>query len=85
MEQGPSAIANYLRAEKILIPAYWYHVRGERTWQGYKGENDDSNYRWFDTMVRSILQHEVYIGNLMTQRQTHIFKVGKSFVRLKEE
>ena len=83
--RGPAAIANYLRAKKVPIPAYWHHVRGERTWQGYKGENDASNYRWFDTTVRSILQHEVYIGNLVAQRQTHIFKVGKSFVRPKEE
>ena len=83
--RGPAAIANYLRAEKIPISAYWHHVRGERTWQGYKGEGDASNYRWFDTTVRSILQHEVYIGNLVAQRQTHIFKVGKSFVRPKEE
>ncbi len=83
--RGPAAIANYLRAKKVPIPAYWHHVRGERTWQGYKGEGDVSNYRWFDTTVRSILQHEVYIGNLVAQRQTHIFKVGKSFVRPKEE
>jgi DNA invertase Pin-like site-specific DNA recombinase len=83
--RGPAAIANYLRAKKVPIPAYWHHVRGERAWQGYKGENDASNYRWFDTTVRSILQHEVYIGNLVAQRQTHIFKVGKSFVRPKEE
>ncbi len=83
--RGPAAIANYLRAKKVPIPAYWHHVRGERTWQGYKGENDASNYRWFDTTVRSILQHEVYIGSLVAQRQTHIFKVGKSFVRPKEE
>ena len=83
--RGPAAIANYLRARKVPIPAYWHHVRGERTWQGYKGEGDASNYRWFDTTVRSILQHEVYIGNLVAQRQTHIFKVGKSFVRPKEE
>ncbi len=83
--RGPAAIANYLRAKKVPIPAYWHHVRGERTWQGYKGENDASNYRWFDTTVRSILQHEVYIGNLVAQRQTHIFKVGKSFVRPREE
>ena len=83
--RGPAAIANYLRAERIPIPAYWHHVRGERAWQGYKGEGDASNYRWFDTTVRSILQHEVYIGNLVAQRQTHIFKVGKSFVRPKEE
>ena len=81
----PAAIANYLRAKKVPIPAYWHHVRGERAWQGYKGENDASNYRWFDTTVRSILQHEVYIGNLVAQRQTHIFKVGKSFIRPKEE
>ncbi len=83
--RGPAAIANYLRAKKVPIPAYWHHVRGERTWQGYKGENDASNYRWFDTTVRSILQHEVYIGSLVAQRQTHIFKVGKSFVKPKEE
>ena len=83
--RGQAAIANYLRAEKIPIPAYWHHVRGERTWQGCKGENDASNYRWFDTTVRSILQHEVYIGNLVAQRQTHIFKVSKSFVRPREE
>ena len=83
--RGPAAIANYLRAKKVPIPAYWHHVRGERTWQGYKGEGDVSNYRWFDTTVRSILQHEVYIGNLVAQRQTHIFKVGKSFVKPKEE
>ena len=83
--RGPAAIANYLRAKKVPIPAYWHHVRGERAWQGYKGENDASNYRWFDTTVRSILQHEVYIGNLVAQRQTHIFKVGKSFVRPREE
>ena len=83
--RGPAAIANYLRAEKIPIPAYWHHVRGERAWQGYKGEGDAANYRWFDTTVRSILQHEVYIGNLVAQRQTHIFKVGKSFVRPREE
>ena len=83
--RGPAAIANYLRAEKIPIPAYWHHVRGERAWQGYKGEGNAANYRWFDTTVRSILQHEVYIGNLVAQRQTHIFKVGKSFIRPKEE
>ena len=83
--RGPAAIANYLRAKKVPIPAYWHHVRGKRAWQGYKGENDASNYRWFDTTVRSILQHEVYIGNLVAQRQTHIFKVGKSFVRPREE
>ena len=83
--RGPAAIANYLRAEKIPIPAYWHHVRGERAWQGYKGEGNAANYRWFDTTVRSILQHEVYIGNLVAQRQTHIFKVGKSFVRPREE
>ena len=83
--RGPAAIANYLRAEKIPILAYWHHVRGERAWQGYKGEGDAANYRWFDTTVRSILQHEVYIGNLVAQRQTHIFKVGKSFVRPREE
>ncbi len=83
--RGPAAIANYLRVEKIPIPAYWHHVRGERAWQGYKGEGDAANYRWFDTTVRSILQHEVYIGNLVAQRQTHIFKVGKSFVRPREE
>ena len=34
--RGPAAIANYLRAEKIPIPAYWHHVRGERAWQGYR-------------------------------------------------
>ena len=82
---GERSFSNYLRARKVPIPAYWHHVRGERTWQGYKGEGDASNYRWFDTTVRSILQHEVYIGNLVAQRQTHIFKVGKSFVRPKEE
>lgn len=83
--RDPAAIANHLRAQKVPIPAYWHHVRGERSWQGYRGEGDASNYRWFDTMVRSILQHEVYIGNLVAQRQTHIFKVGKSFVKPKEE
>ncbi|WP_275443730.1 recombinase family protein [Petralouisia muris] len=58
-----------------------YGARGH----GYKGEGDAANYRWFDTTVRSILQHEVYMGNLVAQRQTHIFKVGKSFVRPREE
>jgi DNA invertase Pin-like site-specific DNA recombinase len=35
--RGPAAIANYLRAEKIPIPAYWHHVRGERAWLQGRG------------------------------------------------
>ena len=59
--KGYKAIGNVLKRERIPIPAYWHHVRGERTWAGFQGEGHISNYMWNETTIKWILSHEVYI------------------------
>lgn len=83
--KGFKAIATILKEKRIPIPAYWHHVRGERNWQGYQGEGNIRNYIWSYTTIRWILTHEVYVGNLVAQKQTSVFKVGKNYIRPKEE
>jgi len=83
--KGYKAIGNVLKRERIPIPAYWHHIRGERTWAGFKGEGDISNYIWNETTIKWILSHEVYIGSLVAQKQSKLFKVGKNYVKPKDE
>ena len=83
--KGYKAIGNVLKNECIPIPAYWHHVRGERTWTRFKGEGDISNYIWNETTIKWILSHEVYIGSLVAQKQSKLFKVGKNYVKPKDE
>jgi len=74
--KGYKAIGNVLKRERIPIPAYWHHIRGERTWTCYQGEGNISNYMWNETTIKWILSHEVYIGSLVAQKQSKLFKVG---------
>ncbi len=83
--KGYKAIGNVLKRERIPIPAYWHHIRGERTWAGYQGEGHISNYMWNETTIKWILSHEVYIGSLVAQKQSKLFKVGKNYVKPKDE
>ena len=83
--KGYKAIGNVLKNECIPIPAYWHHVRVERTWTRFKGEGDISNYIWNETTIKWILSHEVYIGSLVAQKQSKLFKVGKNYVKPKDE
>lgn len=83
--KGYIAIANVLKRERIPIPAYWHHVRGERKWAGYQGEGHISNYLWNETTIKWILTHKVYIGSLVAQKQSKIFKVGRNYVKPEDE
>ena len=83
--KGYKAIGNVLKRERIPIPAYWHHVRGERTWAGFQGEGHISNYMWNETTIKWILSHEVYIGSLVAQKQSKLFKIGKNYVKPKDE
>ena len=83
--KGYKAIGNVLKRERIPIPAYWHHIRGERTWAGFQGEGHISNYMWNETTIKWILSHEVYIGSLVAQKQSKLFKVGKNYVKPKDE